>query len=191
MNYSIVESKCVKDITVHKCNFVHAVSGSYRRVTECSPGDIVCINNLNKFDVMSSLEKVLIYGHEKDGGDNSVVSTVSINDSITRGCLSLKALMLDMLSSTRITAYTKSNTSKITYINIANALMKAFITRDIKFLIIKGMYQCGIEENSRKKLLNILRDIAVSTGVIVICDHNIFNTTDNIISQENNYALGK
>lgn len=191
MRYSIIENKELKEITIPKCDFIYATSILYQKITECLSGDIVCTNNLNNFNVVDSLGKSLVYGDGRNDSDLSDVTTVSISESVTNGRLSLKGFILDVLSSVRVTAYTKTNISKVTNVNLINALIKTFISRNIKFLIIKDMYGYASNENISRELLNILKAVAISTGVIVICDHNVFKSTKNTNLQESNYALGK
>jgi hypothetical protein len=180
MNHSLIEYENIKQIDIYQCDFVYALSSTYKKIMGCVSGDVVYIKNLNDFNIVNSLEKMLKHEGSMDDHNLGLVITVSIDNSIINGKLYLKEFILDALSSIRFTAYTKSNISTISRTHIINVLIKTLVSREVRFLIIKDMYKYASTKNSSSDLFDILRNIAISSGVIVIFDHSVFNSTNNI-----------
>ena len=182
MNNLAIKNNDIKYINVPKCNFIHAVYSTHQKIMECHCGDIVCIKNKNDFNIINSLEKVLKYDPGVNDSNPDLVTSVSIDKQVKNERLLLKEFILDVLSSIRITAYTDNNLYKVTSSNLFGALFKTLVSREVKYLVIKNINNYATAKHINGGIFEALKYISISTGVIVVLDHDFLSVSNNINS---------
>ncbi len=179
MNNLAIKNNDIKYINVPKCNFIHAISSTFKKIMKCHCGDIVCINNKNDFNIINSLEKVLKYESGENDSNLDLVTSVSIDKPVKNERLLLNEFILDILSSIRITAYTDNNLYKVTSSNLFGALFETLVSRDVKYLVIKNINNYATAKHINGDIFEALKYIAISTGVIVVLDHDFLKLSNN------------